>query len=121
MQRLLSAITLAATLLFIVTPAHAFCGFYVARADAKLFNKVSKVVVARNGRRSVVTMASDYDGAPSDFAMVIPVPTVIAKRQIKVTSNALVDKLDAFSAPRLVEYHDPTLADHVSWPSRRLC
>lgn len=107
MKRLQPAIALAATLLSFITPAHAFCGFYVARADAKLFNKASKVVVARSGRRSVVTMASDYEGAPSDFAMVIPVPTVIAKRQIKVTSNTLVDKLDAFSAPRLVEYHDP--------------
>ena len=30
-------------------PAWAFCGFYVAQADAKLFNKSSKVVLARDG------------------------------------------------------------------------
>ena len=32
-----------------VVPANAFCGFYVAQADAKLFNKSSKVVLARDG------------------------------------------------------------------------
>ena len=31
-----------------VGPAAAFCGFYVAKADSKLFNKSSKVVLARN-------------------------------------------------------------------------
>ena len=31
-------------------PAAAFCGFYVAKADSKLFNKSSKVVLARDGR-----------------------------------------------------------------------
>lgn len=86
--------------------AHAFCGFYVAKADAKLFNKASKVVVARTGERTAVTMASDYEGELKEFALVIPVPTVVKKDQIKVVDNALVDHLDAYSAPRLVEYHD---------------
>ena len=27
----------------------AFCGFYVARADAKLFNRASQVVLVRDG------------------------------------------------------------------------
>jgi len=34
------------------TPALAFCGFYVARADAALFNKASHVVLARDGTRT---------------------------------------------------------------------
>ena len=36
------------------TPALAFCGFYVARADAALFNKASQVVLARDGDRTVI-------------------------------------------------------------------
>jgi len=28
-------------------PAHSFCGFYVAKADTKIFNKASQVVLAR--------------------------------------------------------------------------
>ncbi|GAB5387649.1 MAG: DUF2330 domain-containing protein [Alphaproteobacteria bacterium] len=87
--------------------AQAFCGFYVAKADSKLFNNASKVVLSRSGNRSVVTMASDYQGQPRDFAMVIPVPEVLTRQQINTTSSELVDRVDEFSAPRLVEYHDP--------------
>ena len=49
-------------------PASAFCGFYVAKADAKLFNKSSKVVLARDGQQTAITMASDYEGEPKEFA-----------------------------------------------------
>lgn len=86
--------------------AHAFCGFYVAKADAKLFNKASQVVLARDGHHTVLTMANDYEGAPQEFAIVIPVPTVIRKDAVSVVEKAAVDHLDAYSAPRLVEYFD---------------
>ena len=88
-------------------PATAFCGFYVARADAKLFNKASQVVLVRDGPRTVVAMASDFQGAVKDFAMVVPIPSVVTREQIHVTDHAVVDHLDAYTAPRLVEYFDP--------------
>ncbi len=88
-------------------PALAFCGFYVAKADAKLFNKSSKVVLSRDGQTTAITMASDYEGEPKEFAVVIPVPTFIQRKQIGVVEMKTVDHLDAFTAPRLVEYHDP--------------
>jgi len=88
-------------------PAAAFCGFYVAQADSKLFNKSSKVVLTRDGNKTAITMASDYEGEPKEFALVIPVPTFIERRQIGVVEMKTVDHLDAFTAPRLVEYHDP--------------
>src|ERR1044072_4098255 len=88
-------------------PAAAFCGFYVAKADSKLFNKSSKVVLTRDGEATAITMASDYEGEPKEFAVVIPVPTFIERKQIGVVEMKTVDHLDAYSAPRLVEYHDP--------------
>jgi hypothetical protein len=88
-------------------PASAFCGFYVAKADAKMFNKSSKVVLARAGRQTAITMASDYEGEPNEFALVVPVPTFIEKSQISVVEPKIVDHLDAYTAPRLVEYYDP--------------
>ncbi|MDX2156647.1 MAG: DUF2330 domain-containing protein [Hyphomicrobiaceae bacterium] len=100
------ALALAAAMVQ-ASPLEAFCGFYVAKADAKLFNKASKVVVARHGERTAVTMASDYQGDPKEFGLVIPVPTVVTRDQIKVVDNATVDHLDAYTAPRLVEYRDP--------------
>ena len=88
-------------------PASAFCGFYVAKADAKMFNKSSKVVLARYGQETAITMASDYEGEPSEFALVVPVPSFIKKEQISVVDPKIVDHLDAYTAPRLVEYFDP--------------
>ena len=88
-------------------PASAFCGFYVAQADTKLFNKSSKVVLTRNGQQTAITMASDYEGEPSEFALVIPVPSFIKKDQISVVDAKTIDHLDAYTAPRLVEYFDP--------------
>jgi hypothetical protein len=84
----------------------AFCGFYVAKADTKLFNKASEVVLVRQGDRTVLTMANDFKGDPKEFAVVIPVPTVLQKGQIHIGEKALLDHLDAYSAPRLVEYFD---------------
>src|SRR5438445_653793 len=87
--------------------ARAFCGFYVAKADTTLFNKASQVVLVRNEDKTVLTMANDYEGSPKEFAIVIPVPTLLEKDQIHIGDKALLDHLDAYSAPRLVEYFDP--------------
>lgn len=87
-------------------PAAAFCGFYVARADTGLYNQASQVVLVRDGKRTVITMVSDVSGAPEEFALVVPVPTFLEREQIHVTDKAIVDQLDAYTSPRLVEYHD---------------
>ncbi len=92
--------------LFFSAAAIAFCGFYVAKADTKLFNKASQVVIARHDDKTVITMSNDFKGNPKEFAMVIPVPTVLKKGQIHVGDRALLDHLDAYSSPRLVEYFD---------------
>lgn len=86
--------------------AWSFCGFFVAKADAKLFNKASQVVVARDENRTVLTMVNDFQGEIKDFAIVVPVPVVLKKEQIHIGENKIVERLDAFSAPRLVEYFD---------------
>src|SRR5258705_4531150 len=88
------------------SPGYAFCGFYVAKADTKLFNKASQVVLVRDGDRTVMTMVNDFSGELKEFAVVIPVPTFLRREQIHVGEKALVDHLDAYSAPRLVEYFD---------------
>jgi hypothetical protein len=102
-------VSTAAALLTIVlaTSAQAFCGFYVARADTDLFNQASQVVLVRDDDRTVITMANDFEGKVADFAIVVPVPTMIQREQINVGDRAVIQHLDAYTAPRLVEYHDP--------------
>ena len=51
-------------------------------------------------------MVNDYQGDLDEFAIVIPVPTAITEKQINVTENRIIDHLDAYTAPRLVEYFD---------------
>jgi len=89
----------------------AFCGFYVAKADAKLFNKSSQVIITRDGETSTVTMSSDFEGNVEEFAMVIPVPTVIKQEDIRIVDRKIFDYLDAYSAPRLTEYYDHNPCD----------
>ncbi len=105
----LSLILILTTLafLFLAPAAWAFCGFYVAKADASLYNQASQVIIARDGRRTVLTMANDFKGDVQDFALVVPVPVVLQADQVNVGDPAIVERLDGFSAPRLVEYFDP--------------
>lgn len=102
----LMGISCLALPLILASQASAFCGFYVAKAETDLFNDASKVAIARDGERTVITMASDYRGNASEFAMVIPVVDVPEREQINVANPALIDHLDAYTAPRLVEYYD---------------
>jgi hypothetical protein len=88
--------------------AYSFCGFYVAKASTDLYNKSSKVVLVRDQDRTVLTMQSDYLGSAKDFAMIIPVPEVLQKGQIGTIEKKFIDRIDAFTAPRLVEYFDPS-------------
>ncbi len=109
----LAALTLALIAALAPAAAAAFCGFYVAKADTELFNQASKVVYVRYDGKTVLTLVNDYQGALQEFALVVPVPSVLERGQIHVTGNALVDHLDAYTAPRLVEYfdEDPCLAE----------
>ncbi|MCA9684253.1 MAG: DUF2330 domain-containing protein, partial [Myxococcales bacterium] len=92
--------------------AQAFCGFYVAGADAKLFNDATVVVLMREDTRTVLSMQNAYQGPPEDFALVIPVPTVLGEDDVKTLRRELFDRVETLSSPRLVEYweQDPCTA-----------
>jgi hypothetical protein len=84
----------------------AFCGFYVAKADASLYNQASQVVTARKGEQTVLSLMNDYQRELKDFALVVPVPQVLKEGQIYIGDAKIFKHIDDFSAPRLVEYHD---------------
>ncbi len=84
--------------------ARAFCGFYVSGADTKLTNNATQVVLMRDGTRTVLSMQNNYQGPPQDFAMVVPVPVVLQKENVKTLAREVFDRVDQLSAPRLVEY-----------------
>lgn len=97
---LVSAIIIASPMLY------SFCGFYVSKADTTLKNKTSQVILVRDGNRNVITMYNDFKGDTKDFAMVVPVPVTLQKSDVKVVDQGLFQRLNDYSAPRLVEYYD---------------
>ncbi len=91
--------------------ADAFCGFYVSGADTKLFANATTVVMMRGGTKTVLAMQNAYQGPPENFAMIVPVPVVLQKDDVKTLPRAVFDKIDQLGAPRLVEYweQDPCM------------
>lgn len=94
------------SIIIVPIQAFSFCGFYVSKGETKLFNKASQVIMVRDGNQNVVTMSNDFFGDAKDFAMVVPVPTVLKEKDIKVIDRYIFDKLDIYTEPRLVEYYD---------------
>ena len=73
--------------------ARAFCGFYVSGADQKLYNNATMVVMMRNGTRTVLSMQNNYQGPPEGFAMVVPVPVVLAQSDVRTLPRALFQRV----------------------------
>src|SRR5207247_8102841 len=104
--RIAAAVALIVSLAGVAPPASAFCGFYVGKADAKLFNEASQVILVRDGNRTVISMRNDFQGDLSEFALVVPVPVVLQKSQIHIGDPKTCERIDAYSASRLAEYFD---------------
>ena len=102
---IIAAVIIASPMLY------SFCGFYVSKADATLKNKTSQVILVRDGNHNVITMYNDFKGDTKDFAMVVPVPVTLQKSDVKVIDQSLFQRLNDYSAPRLVEYYDENPCD----------
>jgi hypothetical protein len=102
------------------------CGAYFARrvpqtaaiTSSQLYNRTSKMVVARADNATTITMTADYRGDPQEFAVVIAVPTVLTREQIKIADETLIETLDRWTAPKLTESFDPDPCPSTALPSR---
>ena len=98
------SLLLAALAISLAAPAaHAFCGFYVAGGDQKMFNDATQVVLMRMGTRTVLAMQNNYKGPPEAFAMVIPVPVVLHEADVKTLPKEVFAHVEQMGAPRLVD------------------
>ncbi len=92
-------------LLSLILPqAAAFCGTYVGQAGSDLYNHASQVALVRDGNRTTLSLAMDYEGELASFALVVPVPEVLGPEDVRVLSPDLFTTLDTYSGPRLVSY-----------------
>ena len=62
--------------------------------------------MVRHDNKTVLSLMNDYQGEPSEFALVVPVPEVLQRGQIHIGDRELFNRIDAYSSPRLVEYYD---------------
>ena len=90
--------------LVLLQGAHAFCGFYVSGASSSLYNDATMVVMMRSGTKTVLSMQNSYQGPPEAFAMVVPVPEVLQKDNVRTLPREIFAAVDTLAAPRLVEY-----------------
>lgn len=102
-------------LLALSHPAHAFCGTYVGQAGADLYNSASQLAFVRQGTTTTLTLANDYAGSVTDFALVIPVPQVLSAEDVTTVDSALFAELDRYSGPRLVSYTCEDFAPDTGW------
>src|SRR5688572_16685501 len=74
--------------------AEAFCCFYVAPGDAPLYADATMVALMRDGTRTALSMSNNYKGPAADFAMVVPVPIVLQKENVKTLKHDIFKKLE---------------------------
>lgn len=91
--------------------AFAFCGTYLSDANEPLFNDATQVALMRSGTTTVLSMANTYEGPVKDFAMVVPVPVVLQQDKVKTLEPEVFERLDRYSAPRLVAYKEKNPCD----------
>jgi hypothetical protein len=90
--------------IFLPGSALAFCGTYVGSAGDTILNQASQVVFVREGKRTTITMANDFSAAGTTFGLLIPVPGDFDPSDLREFDMGTVERVDAYAAPRLVEY-----------------
>ena len=110
--------------------AHAMCGMTVNRVDPNGFETdhivehvssnapetarviatpltdATQVVLMRDGTTTVVTMRNNYRGPAEEFLMVVPVPQVLRRDDVKVLKDEVFERVSEVSSPRLIEYRE---------------
>lgn len=88
-------------------------------ADLQLYNESSKVILVRDGDKTVVTMANDFKGKVKDFALVIPVPEVLKEDDIRIVKSELFDQFNRMTAPQYTRNFDMNPCGQV-WGGSRM-
>lgn len=89
---------------FFISSVYAFCGTYISSSDTELISRTSQVAMVRQQNRTTLTLSNDYEGELQEFAMVIPVPTVLTEEDVSVVEDSFITRMAQYSQPRLVEY-----------------
>ncbi|MCB9563240.1 MAG: DUF2330 domain-containing protein [Kofleriaceae bacterium] len=109
----LAAAALAATATAVAVPGRAAavpatvcCGAYVAPSEGVRLNDALHLVVVRDGTRTFVTLQNHYRGPIEDFALLVPVPSVLQADDVKTLDPSVFDAVTLVTAPSLTAYDE---------------
>ncbi|GDX81636.1 hypothetical protein LBMAG42_34470 [Deltaproteobacteria bacterium] len=83
------------------SPAHA-CPTIATGTPSGLLFDVAQVAIVRQDGRTTFSVSINPVGDTQEFALVMPVPTVLAENEVKTLDGAIFGRLDGYSAPRHV-------------------
>ncbi len=86
----------------LLLPAALGCPTVVPGTPSQLSFDTAQVAIARQGDLTTFSVSINPAGDPQDFALVLPVPEVLAQEQVRTLDGALFARLDAYTAPRFV-------------------
>lgn len=91
------------------------CGAYVSRMreDVATFNDAIELAVLREGTTTYVTVRNWYRGPAEEFAIVVPVPSLLGPDDVKTLSGSIFGALQQMTAPVLTyeRERDPCAKD----------
>lgn len=101
------------------SPASGASGFIVSASKTKPLQRGAQIAIMRDGTHTTLSIQTNYEGPPEDFALIVPVPTAIRKEDVRTLPNEVFDRLDQVTAPRLVEYfeQDPCQTGSTAAPA----
>ena len=88
-------------LVLVAGPAFA-CPTIATGTPSPLSFDTAQVAIVRDGDRTTFSVSINPKGDPQGFALVLPVPEVLAEDEIRTLDPNLFYTLDAFTAPRTV-------------------
>lgn len=88
-------------LLALVTSAFA-CPTIATGTPMPLSFDTAAVAIVREGRRTTFSVSINPAGDPQEFALVLPVPQVLAEDEVQTLDADIFARLDGYSAPRHV-------------------
>ena len=88
-------------------PAQAFCGAYVGSADSELSNSDSRIVIARSGFETRLTMFNDVSVTEDmgEFGMVVPVPAALDQRHVRLVDEQAMTTVERYARTSLRRVH----------------
>src|SRR5688572_14013673 len=92
-------------------PGSAFPGVAVSVTSTPPKISTTELVLMEHAGVSIVTLAVDYQGPVQRFALLLPVPRDVERKQLRTVKHEFIARLEQMTAPRVFEFweRDPCL------------